>query len=139
MLAVLGGSLAFDGLGILTNYLIPWYRFFLITVPLDVLLVGCVLSTAPSRSVASSNVRGTPGTWRRAPLQTITAVLFVIVVIGSSIPASAIGMFSTNVHGNEAQELGGLLLAHPDEQARQYEHLYSHILSIDAYIDRMSP
>jgi hypothetical protein len=138
VLAVLGGSLAFDGLGVIANYLVPWYRFFLIGVPLDVLLVGCVLSASPSPSAPpSSTVRRTPGTERRAPLQTITALVFVIVVIGSSIPASAIGMFSANVHGNEAQELGALLLPHPDLQDRQYQHHYPHILSIDAYIDRM--
>ncbi len=136
-LAVLGGSLAFDGLGVLANYLIPWYRFFLISVPLDVLLVGCVVAGPPGALHSFRIGRQQVGAPRRIELKTITALLLVIVVIGASIPAAALGMFSKSIHGNEAQELGALLLEHPNLQARQYERHYSHILSIDAYLDGM--
>jgi len=134
-LAVLGGSLAFDGLGVLTNYLIPWYRFFLIAIPLDIFLVGCLVAGAPLAS--HSLRRRQAGSPHRTLWSTAGAALLVVLVVGPSIPASAVGIFSTSIHGNEAQELGALILKHPNLQARQYKQHYPHILSIDSYIDRM--
>ena len=43
-LAILGGSVTFDALGLLDGFLEPWYRYFMVSVPLEVLLVGCILA-----------------------------------------------------------------------------------------------
>ena len=60
-LAILGGSVAFDALGLLGGFLEPWYRYFIVSVPLDVMLVGCILarggaaaSTSTSESASTS-------------------------------------------------------------------------------------
>ena len=136
-LAVLGGSLAFDALGVLTNTIEPFYRYYLTAVPLDVFLVGCVIAAAPRPS--PSPHRGSPGDdARRVSLKTVVATTFVIVVGVASIPASALGIFAKkDIQSTESQELGALVLAHPDLEQRQFADHYGHIESIDAYLDSM--
>lgn len=136
-LAVLGGSLAFDALGVITNSIEPFYRYYLSAVPLDVLLVGCVVAAAPGSSSLARNSHPGVGT-RSVPLKAIVATVFVIVVGAASIPASALGIFAKkNVQSTESQELGALFLSHPSLSQRQFANHYAHIESVDAYLENM--
>jgi 4-amino-4-deoxy-L-arabinose transferase-like glycosyltransferase len=135
-IAILGGSLAFDALGVITNSLEPWYRYFLTSVPLEVLLVGCIVAT--TRDTTHPNKIGSPGSvGRRVPWKTLAGALFVILMIAPSLPTSVIGIFAKNIQSSESQELGALLLAHPSLQDKQFKRHFSHIESIDAYLAAM--
>jgi hypothetical protein len=136
-LTVLGGSLAFDALGVLSNSLQPWYRYFLATVPLDILLVGCAIAGPPYvanqiRPLRQKNSRDIRLRWK-----TIGASLFVLMVVAPSIPASGMGIFASSIQSSESVELGGLVLAHPNEKDQQFARHYAHIQAIDAYIGGM--
>ncbi len=136
---IIGGGLAFDAFGILANGLEPWYRFFILVAPLNVLLIGYVLSPgsrfAPARRETARHRRGQRHSGRLSiPL---AAGCFALVAIVPSIPSAGIGMFSSKVHSSEATELGGLLLAHPNKTERQFVGHYRHIESIDSYLDRL--
>ncbi len=136
-LAVLGGSLGFDALGVIANSLQPWYRYFLTTVPLDAFLIGCVVVGAPAAAQSLKTAQQHIATRRRVPMRTIAASLFVVLAVGPSLPGSVIGLFSKNIQSSESQELGALLLAHPTVQDRQYQHHYAYIQSVDRYIGGM--
>ena len=63
-LAILGGSVTFDTLGLLVGFLEPWYRYFIVSVPLDVMLVGCILAqggTVRTSDSTAGPVRIPPG------------------------------------------------------------------------------
>ncbi len=145
VLAVCGGALLFDLAAYLNGGIINSYRYFIVTVPLEMLLVGSMLATAPQphglrsaaeddaamRSVepaASSVVRGS----RHRGL--VTAVLGAVVAVGilaPSIPATAAGMFNPKFGSEESSWLGFVvhgLEHHPltpterdDKRAHAYE------------------
>ena len=43
-LAVLGGGLGFILVSYLDNQVFPWYRFYILSIPLEILLVGSIVS-----------------------------------------------------------------------------------------------
>ena len=47
-LSVVGGGLAFDALAYIANSIAEWFRYFIAAVPLEVLLVGCIVATSPA-------------------------------------------------------------------------------------------
>jgi hypothetical protein len=142
-LAILGGSVTFDTLGLLDGFLEPWYRYFMMSVPLDVMLVGCILARggtgarAPHR--ARTPAKADPNHLRRTKDlgANIVGVIVVVALLGVSVPSSGKGIFEKSVQASEKVELGALFLAHPPLQDRQWTHHFAHIQSIDAYIDRM--
>jgi hypothetical protein len=136
-LAILGGSVAFDALGVIANSLQPWYRYFLASVPLSVLLIGCVVSGSagvlePIRAIGHR----TRASGHRI-LLTLAASMFALIAVAPSLITSEQGIFAKNVQSSESEELGALLLAHPTLKDRQFRKHYAHIESIDAYIGRM--
>ncbi|MGO8861211.1 MAG: hypothetical protein ACLQRH_10675 [Acidimicrobiales bacterium] len=142
-LAILGGSVTFDALGLLTGFLEPWYRYFIVSVPLDVMLVGCILaqgsSVATNAGVAPAPVRASSVKWRRTRELAVGAfgVVVVVALLGVSVPSAGRGIFAGTVQSSESTELGALFLAHPTKTEVQWTHHYAHIQSIDAYIGNM--
>lgn len=142
-LAILGGSVTFDALGLLVGFLEPWYRYFILSVPLDVMLVGCILAQGNSVARTSRSARVAVGTstitWGRTRGFAASAIGVVVVValLGVSVPSSGRGIFARSVQSSESTELGALFLAHPTKTELQWTHHYAHIQSIDAYIGNM--
>ncbi len=142
-LTILGGSVTFDALGLLVGFLEPWYRYFIVSVPLDVMLVGCILaqgSTARTPSLARAAVGTSSATWRRTKgfAVGVIGVVVVVALLGVSVPLSGRGIFASTVQSSESTELGALFLAHPTKTEVQWTHHYAHIESIDAYIGNMN-
>ena len=131
-LAVLGGSVTFDALGLLSGFLEPWYRYFLLSVPLDVMLVGCILAQKSTVPATTAKLRRTRGF-----AASVIGVVVVVVLLGLSVASSGKGIFASSVQSSESTELGALFLAHPTKTELQWTHHYAHIQSIDAYIGNM--
>ena len=140
-LAILGGSITFDALGLIVGFLEPWYRYFIVSVPLDVMLVGCILAhgTTPRTPESAQDRRTASTTHRKWSVLTANAVgvALVVVLLGVSVPSAAKGIFAGSVQSSESVELGALFLAHPTKTEVQWTHHYTHIQSIDAYIAHM--
>jgi len=141
-LAILGGSVTFDALGLLGGFLEPWYRYFIVSVPLDVMLVGCILahgSTARTPGLARASAGSSSGAWRRTSGYTasVIGVAVVLALLGVSVPSAGWGIFANTVQSSESVELGALFLSHPTKTEVQWTHHYAHIQSIDAYIGNM--
>ena len=93
-LAILGGSVTFDALGLLSGFLEPWYRYFIVSVPLEVMLVGCILArggTAPWSSGSVQVPQGTDsvrGRRTREFAASVFGVFVVVALLGVSVPSS---------------------------------------------------
>jgi hypothetical protein len=142
-LAILGGSVTFDALGLLAGFLEPWYRYFIVSVPLDVMLVGCILAQGSTVAATSGVARASGGTSSAKSRRTrdyaagVIGVGAVVVLLGLSVPSSGRGIFASSVQSSESTELGALFLSHPTKTEVQWTHHYAHIQSIDAYIGNM--
>ena len=136
-LAILGGSVAFDALGVIANSLQPWYRYFLATVPLDVLLIGCLVSGSAKRFEPIRAIGHRTRASGHQLLRTAVASTFAVIAVAPSLITSEKGIFAKSIQSSESEELGALLLAHPTLKERQFRQHYGHIESIDAYIGRM--
>lgn len=149
-LAVLGGSVLFDAVGLLVGFLEPWYRYFIVSVPLDVMLVGCILAQRRpvvasdpglandafgSSSVGSRRLRRTRRT--KALVANVVGIVAVVALLGVSAVSSGMGIFAGSVQSSESTELGALFLSHPTKNEKQWTHHYALIQSIDAYIGNM--
>ena len=140
-LAVLGGSLAFNALGVLSGTLEPWYRYFIAGVPLDVLLIGCIVAcgrAGPAGATTSFQMPPVRSRPVRAFAEGTVAVLIVVIGAVPSVPSSGLGIFAHGVRSSESVDLGALLLAHPNQTAVQFSHHYRHIGAIDTYLARMN-
>ncbi len=113
-LSVLGGGLAFIMLSYLENQVFPWYRFYILSIPLEVLAVGSVLAAAPlgSRVRIGANDRSSApprGSWATRPHPIVTGALgvaVIIAIVGPSLPATAAGMFNRKVGIEESFQIG---------------------------------
>jgi len=129
-LAVLGGGLAFILLSYFENQVFPWYRFYILSIPLEVMLVGSILARPSSVSATSPSSLGARASGRghtdpasrgrlRAGMAGVLGVLIVLVIVGPSIPGTAAGMFNTKVGIEESFQLGFLIHQEGAETAQE--------------------
>jgi len=144
IVCILGGCLAFSLVSYLNGSIFPWFRFYIVAVPMEVLFVGYALSTTRSAAHASAQA-ATQGAsnngsthpvirQRDAAMLSLIGVLAALVVVGPSLPATAKGMLNPIIGPEETQDLGFVFhhqLTAEDIGSKQH---YSHILSISHYI-----
>ncbi|HUO47460.1 MAG TPA: hypothetical protein VMU09_01375 [Acidimicrobiales bacterium] len=141
-IAVIGGPLAFDLIGYASGQLFPWLRYYILAIPIGVLLLGYLLSPV-SVVVDADAKRQAPAARRRLGesrrlVATAGGVAVVVLALGPSLPASALGMVDPTVGvGETIQNLGFIFHAHPDAQDRQEQHRYDHVLAIGAALTAM--
>lgn len=114
-IAIAGGGLAFDLVSFLNHSIIWSFRYMIATVPLEMLLVGVMLSREapvdashavnPIESTEKRDVVVHRGRWRPWMVSAVGA-LVAVVALGPSVPTTAGGMFNPVVGFEELQELG---------------------------------
>jgi hypothetical protein len=146
-IAVVGGGLAFDLAGYVTNSIIWSFRYFIATVPLEVLLVGVLLAATREQMATRSQSAGDPAPTPVDPASAIdrerrwtpwmisaAGILIAVVALGPSVPATAAGMFNRNVGVEELQELG-YVFHHPLTAAdRVDKQHFATVQSISRYL-----
>jgi hypothetical protein len=138
-LACLGGALGFSLASYLADKTFPNYRFYLMAVPLEVLLVGGLIGEL-TNTARASQVEGvrSRGKFRQRLIGVATAVL-ALVLIGPSLPATAAGMFNPYVAGGEeTSQLGFVFHKHLTANDRLYKNTYAGVLTIGNYIDGLN-
>jgi hypothetical protein len=130
--AVLGGSLAFSLVSYLEAQIFPWFRFYIMAVPLEVLLVGAAL--AGSDGAGRSWVTGDSGTWRRRLPTAFAGVALPLAVVGPSLPTTARAMLDPVISPETTQDLGFVFHAHPDAEDRAAAQQLAHIVAIGRYV-----
>jgi hypothetical protein len=134
-LAVLGGAMAFDMLAYLDNTVFSWFRFYIATVPIQVLLVGSLVAALQNPHRASADA----GTGARSPrsgprtLGTLAGVCLIIVVMVPAAYTTAKGMLNPSIAREESQDLGFIFHAHPTTADKQWQARRPQILAIGSY------
>jgi hypothetical protein len=136
-LTVLGGALSFDVLlYVMATGLEPYYRYFIVTIPLEILMVGSVVvSVSPSDNAGTRSLTSTSWSIKGRGLRCVGAVLVVLVLTGPSVITTAAAMFNPNIGPEEAQQLGFIFDSHPSASSLAYEERYSTILKISSYFE----
>jgi len=144
-LAVLGGGLAFDLLAYCAGDLFPWFRFYILSIPIAVLLLGYTLapaSGAPARLETDTPRGAEPHRMpsRKWALGAFGAAAVGFVVLAPSIPASATGMLNTNIGAGETSNyIGFIFHSHLTTQDRGAKDHYTKVMAIDSYIADLHP
>ncbi len=136
-LAVLGGALGFDMLAYLDNTIFPWFRFYIMTVPLEVLLVGSVLAALQA---SGQTLVGKPvGTRSSRPggraIRALAAVGLALVVMIPATVTTAAAMFNPHIGNEETHQLGFIFHSpHLSASDRGYQDYYPHVLALSSYL-----
>jgi hypothetical protein len=107
--AVLGPMLGFMVLVYLVHLVAPWLRYFILVIPMGILLLALAIAPpiARAQSPAESTTRR-PRPWvPRLATGLSTALLLAVAV--ASVPVAAAGMLSRTVAVEEARDVGALL------------------------------
>ncbi len=137
--------MAFDLGGYLNNSVFFWFRFFIASVPLEVMLVGVILSATWEQRIERGVVRRRPGTEERIAVPptpprrqswvaSLIGVIVALVALGPSVPATAAGMFNPVVGALEVQELGYVFHRPLSAQDRVDKAHFATIQRISAYL-----
>ncbi len=132
-LAILGGALGFDMLGYLDNAIQGFLRYFIVAIPLLVMLVGSLVAAIQSTDSATSQPlytrsRTGPRVW------SVAAGITLILVAMVPVTATTVrGMLNPNVGIQETEQLDFILLSHPSPADLSYKDNYGQILALDKY------
>jgi len=134
-LTILGGALAFDALALLHNDIQPFYRYFIVTIPIEVLLVGSIAASLSSRENPNGLRIRTATSWstKSEVLRIALAVLLVLVLTVPSIVTTAGAMFNPKIGSEESQQLGFIFEKHPSAGDLAFEKRYPTILRLSSY------
>jgi hypothetical protein len=137
-ITVVGGGLAFDLVGYLTNSTFLWFRFFIATIPLEVMLVGVLLAAPALRGsgVSPHALSHAVGRWRPWVVSA-AGVAIAVVALAPSIPTTAAGMFNPTIGSEEVQELGYVFHRPLTAQDRIDKQHFAAIQTISAYLVRL--
>jgi hypothetical protein len=150
-LSVVGGALLFDVVGYLSGSIIWSFRYFIASVPTEMLMVGVILAAVPKRTLAGTQwvsyrartrgsraPQGGGATSRPRPrLVSLLGVGVAAVVLVPSIPASAAGMFNPNVGVEELREVGYLFENPKTSADRADQQHFAAIMTLTNYIAGM--
>ena len=133
VISLLGGSLAFSLLSYFDAKIFPWFRFYILAVPIEILLCGYLVAKllGPTAEPWRFSV---PGWLRRPAIGTLVGMGIAVALIGPSIPTTAEAMLNPVVSPETTQDLGFVFHAHPSAADRQSQEHYAHIVAISSYI-----
>jgi hypothetical protein len=134
--AVLGGALGFDLLAYLDNSIENFFRYFIATVPLEVLLVGslvaAVQTSAATTRPAEHVLTGSP----RSHMRALGALAGVGLVLAATVPATVTtgsAMLNPSIGSEELQQLGFIFHSHPTAADLTFKNRYPQELALGNY------
>jgi hypothetical protein len=135
-LAILGGAVAFDSLSLLANSIENLYRYFLATLPLEILIVGSLVAAIPSFStgkLTSKPSRRRNSTMRTGWFSAIGVVVVLLMMVPATVVTSA-AMFNPNIGVQETQFLDFIFDKHVTGLALNTKTSYATIISMGDYL-----
>jgi hypothetical protein len=135
-LGVLGGALAFDALAYLDNSIEDFFRYFIATVPLEVLIIGSLLAASPSLK-RSQVAKPLPVRNRPVGFRALMAVASILLVLLTMVPATVTttaAMFNPAIGTEETQFLGFVFHKHPSAKDLDFKARFPTILSLGDYL-----
>jgi hypothetical protein len=135
-LAVLGGALGFDMLAYLANNIEDYLRYWIVVIPLEVLLVGSLV--AALQTAGPGPVDTPAGTRSPRPRGGVLGALgCAVLVLALMIPSgvkTASAMLNINLGYEETTQLGFIFHAHPNATDRHWQNAYAHVSAMDRYL-----
>jgi hypothetical protein len=131
-LAVLGGGLAFDLIGYLHGSLFDWLRFYILVIPLAVLVTGALLTTTRTKMPALQNGLATNAgrTWLAIGM---SAAAFALVI--PSFFTSSIAMVNKSIGAGETSEyLRPIFDSNKPIQQTEASYSWLSVQAIDSYL-----
>jgi len=139
--AVLGGGLAFTLTSYAANAIFPWYRYYIMVVPLEVLLVGSLFAlpshlrqTPPTEAGTSPPIPVRRRHHKRAVGPLAAGALSILLLV-PSVLGTASGMDDMNMAPDIVYYYGFIYHDHLDHQDLQAQSAYSAIRSIADYLN----
>ena len=145
--ATLGGGLAFSMFSYFDGLLFPWFRYYILAIPLGVFLLGYVLSSLSeevrsrarrdnSRGVAANGMtESSRGRMTTRSLGVALPTVVAFLALAPSLPTSAQAMLRPDIGAGETvQYLGFIFHRHLTSQDEGAEHNYASVQAIDRYI-----
>jgi hypothetical protein len=135
-LAIVGGALGFDVLAYIDDSIQPWFRYFITSVPLEVLLVGAFFATAPALVAAAPRppiARSSRHRWVIASVSSVVALAFLI----PSEVTTIMGMANPTIGYEETQHLGYIFSKHPSKGDLVAKVTYPAEQTITNYLSQM--
>jgi hypothetical protein len=136
-IAVLGGAMGFDMLSYLDDKIFPWLRFFIPAIPLEVLLVGCLVA-----AIQNPRTGMTPETLMRRKerravglVRTLVGTTLVLIILAPGFQTVGAAMMNPKLGILEEGQLGFIFHSHPSANDVANKNYYSHILAMDSYLE----
>ncbi len=134
-LAVLGGALGFDLMAYLNDSIAPWFRYYIASIPLEVLLVGSLVvalqASGPLRVEVPAGTRSSRTGVRALGALAAVGLVLAVMIPGTMTAKSA--MLNIHIGSEESQELGFIFHAHPTADDLSYKARYPHELALGSY------
>ena len=124
--------MSFDALAYVSNSIAQWFRYFITAVPLEILLVGCIVSTVPALIGPPRRDVVVQSKGRRRWMA-VTSVAVVLVLALPSMLTTAIGMMNPKVGYEETEHLGFIFLKHPTTFERNVPKTWPAMVDVASY------
>ena len=136
-LTVLGGALGFDMVSYLGNGIQDYLRYWIVALPLGILLLGCLVSAVqnPRRAPGEETLGPRPSHSRVRLLGVLTAVCLVLVVMIPTTVFTGSSMFDAQIGGEETSQLAYIFKSHPTAGDLAYPDAYPQSLALARWFD----
>ena len=136
-LSVLGGALGFDMLSYMGNAIAGSLRYWIVALPLGILLLGSLVAAIqtprPARVGVTMRTRS-PRAGVQA-LDVLAAVCLVLVVMIPTTVSTGYGMLNPQIGVEESQQIGFIFKAHPNAMDRKFPDAYPFALALGRYFE----
>jgi hypothetical protein len=138
-LTVLGGALGFDMASFMVNGIQNYLRYWIVAIPLCVLLLGCLVAAVqnPRPAPTGVSVRSRSSDAGIPALTTVAAMALILVAMIPTSATTASAMVNPNIGSEESNTLGFIFHSHPSAADLDYKGNYAYILDVDKYFTRL--
>lgn len=134
-LSVLGGALCFDMASYMGNGIQNYLRYWIVALPLGILLLGCLVAAVQTPHSAHA---GAPARIRSSgvhSLGVLAAPLLILVVMIPTTVSTGSAMFNPGIGVEETQQLSFIFRAHPTPGDLAYPDAYPQSLALGGYFE----
>ena len=135
-LLILTGGLGFTLASYLANAIFPWYRYYILVVPIEVLCIGSMFAVPVRLKELPRQRERRRGAIKLKLGGSVSACVVAIVLLGASIPGTAIAMNNRNIAPDVVQYTG--FIFHPnstDPYTLSNKNAYGEVLAVTRYLE----
>lgn len=134
-LTVLGGALGFDMVSYMGNGIQNYLRYWIVALPLGILLLGCLVAAVQTPRPPPVGVPAATRSSRSGgrTLGVLAALCLVLVVMIPTTVSTGSSMFNPKIGVEESQQIGYIFQAHPSKYYLFFPGMYQGALALRNY------